>query len=86
MEGKVLPTEAVASELNQHFVESRLHADLGPNAEVNKALQFELTQNYALPIYVVYDPVGEKVLGIQEGLALKGAFLEWLQESRAKRG
>ena len=85
MEGKILPAPATAGELKQHFVEARLHCDLGPNAKANKAIQERLTGSIALPIYAVVDPGTEEVLGLQEGLAFADDFVAFLQGARAKR-
>ncbi len=83
----MLPAEAVASELNAHFIESRLHTDqtdVPEMAEVFRDLQNELTKSFAAPTYVVYDPVGEQVLGVHKGVMSAAAFVDFLQESRAK--
>ncbi|HIL37187.1 MAG TPA: hypothetical protein EYG26_06895 [Planctomycetes bacterium] len=78
MEGKILPAPAVAGILRDNFVEVRLHCDLGSNAKANKALQLELANSLALPIFVIMDPESREVLKIHEGLAFAGDFAEFL--------
>lgn len=78
MEGKILPVPAVAGILKSSYVEVRLHCDLGSKAKANKALQLELTQSLALPIFVIMDPYTREVLGIHEGLAFAGDFAGFL--------
>ena len=79
MEGKVLPTPAVAGVLNSNYVEARLHCDLGEHAEANKVIQERLTGSIALPIYAIVDPNTEKVLALKEGFALKDDFAAFLR-------
>mgnify|MGYP003384304006 CR=1 FL=1 len=86
MEGKVLPSPAVAAELTSNFIEARLHADLGSYAKTAQALREELTGSVALPIYVVMDPETGEVGGILEGLRFAPDFQDFLTESRAKLG
>lgn len=88
MEGKVLPAAAVAAELSKNFVEVRLHADLGPKAEANHALQQELTGTITLPTFVILDPtkiqVGgalPKPMATHEGLAFAEDFLAFLRSA-----
>ena len=78
MEGKILPAPAVAGILKSGFVEVRLHCDLGSHAAANKALQLELTNNLALPIFVVMDPDTRKVLRVHAGVAFAADFAEFL--------
>lgn len=88
MERTILTTEAVASELNEHFVESRLHTDKTKPAELAKEhslLRDELAKSVAAPIYLVYDPVTETVLAEVQGYRPEGTFLKFLQEARTKR-
>jgi len=82
MEGKVLPVPAVAGILRDSFVEVRLHCDLGSKAKVNKALQLELANSLALPIFVVMDPKSTEVLAIHEGLAFANDFAEFLASAK----
>jgi hypothetical protein len=91
METGVLISEAVASEMNAHFIESRLHTDLTKDkpemAAIFLELQNELTNSFAAPTYVVYDPVGERVLGIEKGVKnvfTAAGFTKFLRDSRAK--
>ena len=88
MEGSVLLSEAVASEMNAHFIESRLHTDITDIPEMAAVfleLQKELTDNFAAPTYVVYDPVSKRVLRVEEGIAnvySNASFVEFLQKGR----
>ena len=86
MEGRILPSPAVAGELRNYFIEARLHADMGSYAETAKALREKLTGSVALPIYVVMDPETGEIGGILEGLRLAPAFKDFLTESRTKLG
>lgn len=82
MEGTVLPAPAVAGVLKSDYVEARLHCDLGEHAEENKRIQDRLTGSIALPIYAIYDPVTEEVLGVKEGFSLKDDFAAFLRSAK----
>ena len=61
MEGVTFRDPAVATQLKERFVESRLHMDgqnVVPEAafETHRALQDELIGNLAMPYYAIIDP------------------------------
>ncbi len=84
MEEKIFPLAAVAAELD-YFVEARLHTD-GADAEKVarfKAMQLEMANSYANPIYVVLDPQTGEVVGLQQGAEMEPAkFATWLKSMR----
>ncbi|MBT3340390.1 MAG: hypothetical protein HOM34_06630 [Planctomycetes bacterium] len=84
MEEKIFPLAAVAAELD-FFVEARLHTD-GADAEKvakYKAMQLEMANSYANPIYVVVDPQSGDVVGLQQGAEMDPTkFASWLQSLR----
>ncbi|HEV8246646.1 MAG TPA: hypothetical protein VGP93_12800 [Polyangiaceae bacterium] len=45
----------------------------------NKKLQEEMTHSRANPYFVIYDPVGEKVLRKKAGMLFEAKFLELLR-------
>ena len=84
MELKVFRRAAVAAELEQYFIEARLHTDDGvPNIERTRERQATLTNSVANPYYVIVDPATERPLGKLEGARTPGAFLDWLEKARA---
>lgn len=67
MEGVTFRDPAVAAELKQHFVESRLHMDgdeVVPEGLMTKHrdLQAELIGNPAMPYYAILDPDTDEFL------------------------
>ena len=86
MEKNVFTAPAVAEVLTG-MIEARLHTDGGDESSArNKALQLELTNSVATPIYVVQDPVtGAYVIG-QMKLAYMndaGSFAAMLSKASA---
>ena len=85
MEKKVFTRSAVAERLQPHFVEARLHNDGDVKAEV-KALQRELVQSLATPVYLVMDPASGEILSKQFGPTLSSdePFIEFLDKGLAR--
>ena len=86
MEGSVFPSSAVAEELTSHFIEARLHADIGAYAKRAQEIRSQFTGSVALPIFVVVDPETGEVGGELQGFRLAPDFDAWLKESRRKLG
>ncbi len=77
-EETVFPAKAVRSLLEERFVEARLHTD-GPDGERLGALQKELTQSVATPLYFVQDPrTRERLGGTLGGATSVGTFERFL--------
>jgi hypothetical protein len=83
MEGKVFPAAAVAAELEPHFVEARLHCDLGPTAKKYRALEKEMTDNVASPYFAIVDPRTREKLA-QGPQATVAQFAEFLRAARER--
>ena len=91
MEKRIFPRPAVADELENFFIESRLHMD-GLSKDDFTDMQDDLVGTVATPSYVVVDPkTGEKLamhqLSTTNEDAVEKGFLEFLTEAReaAKR-
>jgi hypothetical protein len=82
MEESVFPLPAVAGELQQGFIEARLHTDGGPAEARNKELQREMTGSVANPIYVLYDPITRQGLRRKAGYMGEQKFIEFLRSAR----
>lgn len=83
MEGSIFPAAAVAAELENYYVEARLHCDLGPTARKYRALAKEMTGNIANPYFAIVDPrTGEKIS--QHPQATVAQFAAFLREAREK--
>ena len=93
MEKKILPKPAVAGDLEEHYIEARLHTDRDtvPGIERIRELQAKYAESTALPIYVTVDPTDERRLGKYEGAqpAISDGAIEdyipFLKDSAAAR-
>ena len=86
MEEKVFRRPAVAGKLGE-FVEARLHtdhADASKN-EFPQALQKQLANTIAAPVYVTLNPSSGVKLEIQEGATSDEKFIAFLDRSLANR-
>ena len=91
VETRIFTRSAVADELENHFIESRLHMD-GLKKDDFTDMQDELVGTVATPSYVVVDPDSGETLATHqlsttvEDVVEKG-FLDFLAEAResAKR-
>ena len=86
MEKRIFPRPAVADELENYFIESRLHMD-GLKKDDFTDMQDELVGTVATPSYVVVDPdSGEKLAIHQLSTTVEDAvekgFLDFLAEAR----
>ena len=85
MEDSVFPDEAVASFMQEHVVESRLHTDLQGSLTdeqfaTNRRLQDEIADgSTANPYFVMVDPTNGEVILHH---ALSGHFSIWTSEWR----
>ncbi len=77
MEETIFPKPAVAGELAK-VIEARLHYDGERKKEIN-ALQREMVQSIAAPIYVIVDPKTGSILRRHDGYATEAQFLELLR-------
>ena len=87
MEESVFRRPEVLRELKK-VVEARLHNDrFGEHratSEFNQALQKRLTGTLATPVYVVMDPLTERVRTIFEGATQDASeFADWLRDALA---
>lgn len=95
MEDHVFPSEAVASLMKQHLVESRMHADsqntlTDEQFERNKKDQAEIAGTIAAPYFVMVDPeTGKKISEFK----LSGGFgswpdkwVAWIEQTARKAG
>lgn len=80
MEEKVFPGGAVASLLEQNFVEARIHTDHQEKGYKNRLLQQQMVGFVAAPYYLVLDPNTGLVLGRHE---LSGAQAGWGEKLEA---
>jgi len=79
MEEKIFPRPAVARELQENFIEARLHNDGGPRREENRKLQDEKAGSFASPIYLIIDPKTGQTLRKKAGVMTETKFLEFLR-------
>jgi len=79
MEEKIFPRPAVARELQEKFIEARLHNDGGPRMEENRKLQDEKAGSRAAPIYLIIDPKSGQTLRKRAGVMTESVFLEFLR-------
>ena len=79
MEEKIFPRPAVARELQEKFIEARLHNDGGPKMEENRKLQDEKAGSKAAPIYVIIDPQTGQTLRKKAGVMTESKFLDFLR-------
>ena len=79
MEEKIFPRPAVARELQEKFIEARLHNDGGARMEENRALQKEKAGSLASPIYLIIDPKTGATLRKRAGVMTESRFLEFLR-------
>ena len=79
MEEKIFPRPAVARELQDHFIEARLHNDGGPKREENRALQQEKAGSLASPNYLIIEPKTGETLRRRAGVMTESRFLEFLR-------
>ncbi len=82
MESNVFPLDAVQAVFGQMEL-VKLYTDGGPDAQKNQMIQFEMTGNIALPTYVIYDPVNERVIDQALGYTKAEKFIEFLEEGLA---
>lgn len=84
MEEKVFRRVAVATELNR-FVEARLHTDTADadDKAAFRALQQELSNSLANPVYVIQDPKTGNKLGEFQGATLVDdtPFIDFLKNA-----
>ncbi len=78
MEANIFPLREVQEEFDK-MVLVRLYTDGGKDAQKNQLIQFDMTGNVALPTYVIYDPVNEKVLKQVLGYTKKDKFVSFLK-------
>jgi hypothetical protein len=86
MEEKVFRRPAVAGKLKE-FIEARLHtdhADASKN-EFPQALEKQLANTIAAPVYVTLNPDTGVKLEIQEGATSDENFIAFLERSLANR-
>ena len=84
MEENVFPSQTVAWELTNSFVEARLHTDGKQNIERIRELQLELAGVQATPYYVILDPETGTKLRVQEKPTLNpDAFRAFLRGTRS---
>ena len=79
MEEKIFPRPAVAGELQEKFIEARLHNDGGPKLEENRKLQDEKAGSKAAPIYVIIDPQTGQTLRKKAGVMIESKFVDFLR-------
>ena len=79
MEEKIFPRPAVARELQEKFIEARLHNDGGPRMEENRKLQTEKAGSLASPNYLIVDPKSGQTLRSRPGVMTESSFLEFLR-------
>lgn len=83
MESNVFPLAEV-QEYFSDMVLVKLYTDGGTDAQDNQQIQFELTGNIALPTYVIYDPVNERVIDQILGYTKEEKFTTFLREGLAE--
>lgn len=94
MEGGTFIDSAVAEQLENNFVEARMHTDTHPEF---KEFQLALTKSIAQPIYVVvpadsnldfltegFDPSKVRILARQDGATINnpGKFVDFLKSGQ----
>lgn len=79
METNVFPLAEVQESFAQMEL-VKLYTDGGKDAKKNQLIQFELTGNIALPTYVIYDPVSEKVIDQILGYTKEEKFASFLKK------
>ena len=79
MEEKIFPRPAVARELQEGFIEARLHNDGGPRMEENRTLQKEKAGSLASPNYLIVDPRSGETLRRRAGVMTESTFHEFLR-------
>ena len=79
MEEKIFPRPAVARELQEKFIEARLHNDGGPRKEENRILQEKKAGSMASPNYLIVDPKTGETLRSRAGVMTESKFLEFLR-------
>ncbi|MEM7519358.1 MAG: hypothetical protein AAF368_20845 [Planctomycetota bacterium] len=85
MEESTFLASAVAEELNNSYIELRVHYDKFGEPET-MVLNEELRSRYvegsiAAPIYTVIDPASRDLLRREDGVIAEGKFLRFLQGS-----
>jgi hypothetical protein len=86
MESGAFLDERVQEEFGR-YVGIVLHTDgsgdkYGPSSRRNKAMQRARFKTIALPLYVILDPTGEKVLWKQAGVVSADDLLEALKKAK----
>jgi hypothetical protein len=81
MERNVFPDPAVAAVLSEKYIEARIHTDHETLGEANRALQLEMTQSRAQPIYLILDPATGTTHGRLDGAILgdNQPFIDFLE-------
>ncbi len=79
MEENVFPSRAVAQELQNNFIEARLHNDGDVNIEQIHELQEKFVGKPGAPYYVVVDPTTEGKLRVQETVTTPETFADFLR-------
>jgi len=79
MEEKIFPRPAVARELQEKFIEARLHNDGGPRMEENRTLQKTKAGSLASPIYLIIDPKTGETLRKRAGVMTETKFRDFLR-------
>lgn len=79
MEEKIFRRPAVARELQESFIEARLHNDGGPRKEENQNLQEKKAGSLASPNYLIIDPKSGETLRSRAGVMTESRFLEFLR-------
>lgn len=79
MEENVFPSQAVAWELKENFIEARLHSDGDVNIDRILEIQDELAGMRATPYYVIVDPKTGQKLRVQEKPTTVDGFQRFLR-------
>jgi thiol:disulfide interchange protein DsbD len=79
MEENVFPTPEVRKVLGRYYVEARLHTDAGPRMDEFRALEQELADTVANPVYVILDPADGSTKGQKAGFSGASTFARFLE-------
>ena len=87
MEGTIFLDAAVAAELENHWIEARLHTDRGPGtskelAREQKELEKQLLATVANPYFAVVNPATMELISSTPFVASASDFLAWLRAAR----
>lgn len=81
-EEKVFPSAKVSEQLEESFIEARLHTDGEKNIDRILTLQQELAKSVATPYYLIQDPKSKRLLGTPiGGVTTVDAFHEFLESA-----